>query len=833
MDLLEDQVSLKKIRNAIEHLPQGLDAVYEEAWKRIQQQPPGHSDLAQQVIQWLSSAFTQMTVNQLRHAMATEEDDSDMNEENMPAADILAAACQGLVKIDRGSGIIRLAHFTTYEFFRRVRSEEASDAHLAMAKTCLTYLMFKVFDRGPCKYISSRLVDMQGARGEVDSRDILARRIFQYPFMKYAANHWGDHARLSAETDIQASISAFLRQPRCLASTIQARYVDSEFGYDAELDAQHPGSLALHAAVCYELEVTVNLLLRDLPEWEINGVDCRGKTALHWAVESKSTSIALKLLQAGADLESDVRAERFQWFAVSFGTGLDRCEWRSRMGRDFDQQSPEMVVKGDLVYLCVESEQMEILRSYLLNAVDDLMRTARATNVLFKASLLDRPKIVNLAIDKGGAINKRDTQGRTPSMVAVDKSHVNTVQTLLQHGASTDIEYGRSAGRTLIQAAVEDQHAFDERLTLVREVFDPWTQPRLGRSNDTVHKRLHALLVQGGILPLSRSRNSHRLFLGALHEDRSQKRIIAALLSHGVKSSVRTGNGETLLHLAVGSAGRLGVLLEGSMNNSTGYLTSAVNLGDFEGRTALHHAAAAGNPHAMLVLLSHGADINARDKGGATPLHFAVETFECVLIALRAGAVVHATDKLGRNTLHYQFMVADDPDPKNPTNWQKPMLVPDNPVAMRDNPHFSPFPRNYDAETFKLIIKAFEQADAECNYPDVYGFTSSAYCLSTRGAQQGFEETISWLKLMKKRYLLRTAAVEAALAHLIKQAKEAKQTWTVDANQLVGQGNWSIKSDGSTEEVLEPGRPLAGRSLTFDGKAPDVLDSRHVLLIPS
>ena len=58
MDLLEDQVSLKKIRNAIEHLPQGLDAVYEEAWKRIQQQSPGYSDLAQQVIQWLSSAFT-------------------------------------------------------------------------------------------------------------------------------------------------------------------------------------------------------------------------------------------------------------------------------------------------------------------------------------------------------------------------------------------------------------------------------------------------------------------------------------------------------------------------------------------------------------------------------------------------------------------------------------------------------------------------------------------------------------------------------------------------------------------------------------------------------
>ncbi|KAI4231092.1 MAG: hypothetical protein LQ349_005825 [Xanthoria aureola] len=243
----------------------------------------------------------------------------------------------------------------------------------------------------------------------------------------------------------------------------------------------------------------------------------------------------------------------------------------------------------------------------------------------------------------------------------------------------------------------------------------------------------------------------------------------------------------------------------------------------------------------MTVLIAHGADINARDKDGATPLHFAVETFECVFVALRAGAVVYATDKLGRNTLHYHSIVADNLDPQNLTSWQKSILGPDNPLkeydktlAMRDNPHFSPIPRNCDEETLNLIIKAFVQADAECNYLDVYGFTARGYCLSTRGAQRGFEETFSWLKQMKKRYLLRTAAVEAALAHLIKHAKEEKKTWTMDANQLVGQGNWFIKDDGSTGEVLEPGRPLAGRTLTGDGEEPpDVLDNRVTLFIPN
>ena len=74
-----------------------------------------------------------MTVDQLRHAMATEEGDIDFNRENMPATGVLTVACQGLVKIDGESKIIRLAHFTTYEFFRDVFSKEVFDTHRTVA----------------------------------------------------------------------------------------------------------------------------------------------------------------------------------------------------------------------------------------------------------------------------------------------------------------------------------------------------------------------------------------------------------------------------------------------------------------------------------------------------------------------------------------------------------------------------------------------------------------------------------------------------------------------------------------------------------------------------
>ena len=334
---------------------------------------------------------------------------------------------------------------------------------------------------------------MLGARGDIKPTDVLPRRIFQYPFIKYAANHWGDHARLSPESSIQSSISAFLEQPQRLASTIQTRYAEFEFAYDADLEARYAGSLALHAAVCYGLEATVDLLLTTLTVGQINGIDCRGKTALHWAIESKSTSIALKLLQARADPESDVRGEMSMRVICTISTGPDWSVIRGRIGDDLDQQSPELVAKRDLVYISVESEQIEIFRTYLSSANNDTEKKARAKNVLFKASSLDRPRVVELAIQNEELIDEPDVHEKTPLVVAVEKSHANNVQTLLHHGASLNIARGRSTAQSQILKAVADQEVLEHRLRLVGDAFQSLhgsTAQALGPGsyNETVHR---------------------------------------------------------------------------------------------------------------------------------------------------------------------------------------------------------------------------------------------------------------------------------------------------------------------------------------------------------
>jgi hypothetical protein len=64
-----------------------------------------------------------------------------------------------------------------------------------------------------------------------------------------------------------------------------------------------------------------------------------------------------------------------------------------------------------------------------------------------------------------------------------------------------------------------------------------------------------------------------------------------------------------------------------------------VNARDKEGATALHKAAYVGEASLVAVLVKHGADVNAKDNEGATPLHKVTypQTSSILLILINIG----------------------------------------------------------------------------------------------------------------------------------------------------------------------------------------------------
>jgi len=79
-----------------------------------------------------------------------------------------------------------------------------------------------------------------------------------------------------------------------------------------------------------------------------------------------------------------------------------------------------------------------------------------------------------------------------------------------------------------------------------------------------------------------------------------------------------------------------------------------VNAVDSDGKTPLHTAAFWGKSDIVGLLITNSADVNAKDNGGATPLHTAAFGGKCDAIALllEAGAKVNAKDNWGATPLH-------------------------------------------------------------------------------------------------------------------------------------------------------------------------------------
>ncbi len=54
---------------------------------------------------------------ELQYAIAVEIGESELDEENLPDIEDIISVCAGLVTIDEQSGVIRLVHYTTQEYF--------------------------------------------------------------------------------------------------------------------------------------------------------------------------------------------------------------------------------------------------------------------------------------------------------------------------------------------------------------------------------------------------------------------------------------------------------------------------------------------------------------------------------------------------------------------------------------------------------------------------------------------------------------------------------------------------------------------------------------------
>lgn len=157
-----------------------------------------------QVLLWITCATRLLTKTEVLHALAVEIGKSELGSENLPGIEDIISVCAGLVTVERETGIIRLAHYTTKEYFNTTQSSWFPNTQRDIALSCIKYLSFNVFGAGPCS-----------------SREELEARFQLNPLLEYAVASWAYHT-VAAPIETHRLTLDFLKNNAKVSSCLQA-----------------------------------------------------------------------------------------------------------------------------------------------------------------------------------------------------------------------------------------------------------------------------------------------------------------------------------------------------------------------------------------------------------------------------------------------------------------------------------------------------------------------------------------------------------------------------------------------------------------------------------
>lgn len=353
---------------------------------------------------------------------------------------------------------------------------------------------------------------------------------------------------------------------------------------------------------------------------------------------------------------ADIRTRDIDGLTALYKASSLRNEYIVKMILEHDNTAE---VGAEEIACAIHHCQKPFLERYIRSAP----KPADRANSLLMQSLAE-PGLIEFAVSLGADVNFEDEHGRTALLEAVETGNSTAAKALVAAGASTSV-LEKGTGKTLLQVAASSHMTFKERLESVRKFWHrlaDWRRfhKHLVRKHDMSIDFLDAMFLG----PIEDDPEYNRAFaadvkdpqlLAALDEDYWYLDVIRLLLNNGADLGTKSSCGETVLHLAVGSTARVKVLLD-----MRAHLLD-IDAQDNQERSALHHAAAIGNPAAMEVLLANGASLELRDLCGASTLHYAVGHSPCVELAIQKECNTEAVDSQKRTALHYLSMMGNSP----------------------------------------------------------------------------------------------------------------------------------------------------------------------------
>lgn len=630
------------IRETLRNLPEGLGDTYKRILTKISKSLS--RALAQKVFKWAAVAKRPLHVEELREAVAIEPDDKSWNEDKIPHEDLMFECCRGLI-IKDDDETAHFAHHTVQQYLTGGLATKVDplfeisvvNADILAGQTCIAYLSFSDFEtqitsttptvtleqkgvlksggplwipsilgiRRPMFDIPYRLLRGDPAMGPSDSDYWKHLRPkpkqkqspspdlkYKYRLLCYAIEYWEPHTR-----SYQLSDSVSRRRLENLA-----KHKSLAFDFRPWGSNQHFGSYGCVGCPRPPSPSEACLVAKDLPHMPM----------IHYAAEVGNLPLLVSHYSSEIEIRDYIDHERYHDETLLIACRHNRIEIvRYLMKRYKSSYLGERAVIAAATAGHAKVVQYLIsLREYPVKQIDDVPLLLAAKN--------GHDAVVRVLAEAGANINAYDQQTRRSIIEsAAVNGHVSVIRIL---GAQQFLD--RNLEMKALHLAAANGHVTVTRVLLESSL-----------SNDETGVGRHLALSEA-------AKSGHSAVAELLLEygaDPSFDRLLGNLADYY----------ETPFHLA--AKGGHAKVLE--------LFKTYVTLVDFRAtrsrRTALHCAAIGGHEKAIRWLLENGADVNAKDRNGETPLDYASklgdETAARALLEL--GAIVVGTETAHRHLL--------------------------------------------------------------------------------------------------------------------------------------------------------------------------------------
>lgn len=425
----------------------------------------------------------------------------------------------------------------------------------------------------------------------------------------------------------------------------------------------------------------------------------RGTGPLHWAAKAGRAELVEVLVRYGSDVNG--RIGEFNHPPLCFATSTEVTEALIANGADISLRDKSLSSSTPL-HSIAGSGQTEAAEVLLAHGADIEVEDSFGRTPLHRATRSGRGKMVELLIAKGANINAKDSKGLTTLNLAIDSDwgtkldRKDAAKVLISHGAKYTIRDVAWLGdvtrvgvlleenpalandtsglykEAVLFAAIRENHADVAGLLLAKgaefDVTGRYKEPPLHAAVHAGHKAVIEVLLEKEADVNQKGAHGELALHWAAAKGHAE--VVKLLLERGSQVNVKTekqrADMDTIMRESANLVKHQLKCLElyekarqATLAGRGLQIAPPPRLVFAAGDTPLHSAAQWGREDIVKMLLSNGAEVDAKNHWGQKPLHYACvfRHKEIAEMLLGAGADANAKD----NDEHTPLVLASSP----------------------------------------------------------------------------------------------------------------------------------------------------------------------------